>query len=436
MNNEVFYHKIVRIIIKNTAFSYFNLAKMSIFREIPPTAGLPIYAKDFLSILKTTNRQGSLEEDFKNYLGVPYAAITYSGTAALYLILETIKTLSPKKNVIIPSFVCPLLPLAIKRAGLEVKVCDIQKNNFNFDLEQLREICSTNEDILAIVAVHLAGIPLDFDQVKRIASGKKIFIIEDCAQSLGAEYKGKKTGTQGEFSFFSLCRGKGLTIYEGGLITTTKKEFAFEIDRTIKRLIEDDYVSEGLKILELLGYWIFYRPELFWFVFRAPQIFWNWRGEKLKALAEYYTIDFPMHKVSGLRKNLGHYTFSRLEDAIGQQREKADYYQQRLQDLKGIKLIREPSGSRANYPYLALIFSDPQKCQSAKDLFRNTGLGVSIIYASSITEYNYLEGIVENQDCPNARYLAERTITLTTSIYAKQDNLDTVIEKLKNLLLT
>jgi dTDP-4-amino-4,6-dideoxygalactose transaminase len=408
---------------------------MNIFREIPPTAGLPVYARDLLSLIKTGDRQGSLEEDFKNYLGVPYAAITYSGTVALYLILETIKTLTPKKSVIIPSFVCPLLPLAIKRAGLKVKVCDIQKNNFNFDLEQLRKICSDSDDILAIVVVHLAGIPLDLEPIKQITAGKKIFMIEDCAQSLGAEYQGKKTGTQGEFSFFSLCRGKGLTIYEGGLIVTTKKEFAPQIERTIERLIKDDYICEGLKILELLGYWIFYRPTLFWFVFRVPQLFWNWQGKKLKALAEYYTLDFPMHKVSSLRKNLGHYTFTRLEDAIGQQREKADYYQQGLRDIKGIELIRETSGSKANYPYLALIFSDPQKCQSAKDLFRDTGLGVSIIYVSAITEYDYLKGIVEDKDSPNARYLAERTITLTTSIFAKKSDLDTVLRKIKNLIL-
>jgi len=385
--------------------------------------------------MKTGGRQGSLEEDFKNYLGVSYVAITYSGTAALYLILESIKTLMPKRTVIIPSFVCPLLPLAIKRAGLKVKVCDIQKNNFNFDLEQLRGICSNSDDILAIVAVHLAGIPLDLEPIKQIAAGKKIFLIEDCAQSLGAEYQGKKTGTQGEFSFFSLCRGKGLTIYEGGLIVTKKKEFAAEIDRTIERLIKDDYICEGLKILELLGYWIFYRPALFWFVFKVPQIFWNWQGEKLKALAEYYTIDFPTHRVSRLRKNLGHSAFNRLESAIVQQRQKADYYRQNLRNIQGVELIQEPSDGKANYPYLALVFSDPRKRQSARDLFRDTGLGVSVIYASAITEYDYLEGIVENKDCPNARYLSERTITLTTSIFAKKSDLDTVIRKIKNLLL-
>ncbi len=176
---------------------------MGILREIPPTAGFPLYAKDFLSICLQKNREGTLEEDFRRYLNVPYAKLTYSGTAAFYLILESLKKVSAKKTVIIPSFVCPLLPLAIHRAGLRVKVCDINKDNFNFDSPKLEALC-LNNDILAIVPVHLAGIPVDFEGIKQIAKDRRIFIIEDCAQALGAAYKDKKAGTVGDFSFFSV----------------------------------------------------------------------------------------------------------------------------------------------------------------------------------------------------------------------------------------
>ena len=233
---------------------------MSIFREIPPTAGFSFLLKDLFSIF---SKQGSLEDDFKHYLNVPYVSVTYSGTSAFYIILESLKELSSKQTVIIPSFICPLVPLAIKRAGLKIEVCDINRENFNFDIRQLQEICTKNSDILAIVAVHLAGIPVDFDQIKQIAQNYKIFIIEDCAQSLGAIYKGKKVGALGEFSFFSLCRGKGLTIYEGGVIVTKQKEYSAIINSTIKKLTKNDLFSETLKVSELFGYWIFYRPSLF-----------------------------------------------------------------------------------------------------------------------------------------------------------------------------
>jgi len=374
-----------------------------------------------------------LEEDFKNYFDVPYAKVTYSGTAAFYLILESLKGSSSRKTVIIPSFICPLVPLAIHRAGLRVAVCDINKDNFNFDLRQLQALCLQNNDILAIVAVHLGGIPIDFEEIKQIARNDKIFIIEDCAQSLGAMYKDKKVGTLGDFSFFSLCRGKGLTIYEGGVIVTKKENDSVKIDATIEQIVNNDFFSESLKILELVGYWIFYRPQLFWWVFRLPQIFWYWRDEHLRALTEYFTVDFPLHKVSKIRKSIGHVTFTRLEKEIDKQRQKASSYIENLKDIPGIKLITESPETKATYPYLTLLFNDPIKRKKAQEKFRNSGLGVFQVYAQAITDYEYLKDIVGNQDITNARYLAERQISLTTSTFLKEENLDSVVGIIKGL---
>ncbi len=379
------------------------------------------------------NRRGSLEEDFKNYLNAPYSKVTYSGTAAFYLILESLKNSSSKKTVIIPSFICPLLPLAIKRTGLRVAVCDINKDNFNFDLHQLQELCLKNNDILAIVAVHLGGIPIDFEDIKQIAKNGNISIIEDCAQSLGAMYKDKKVGTLGDFSFFSLCRGKGLTIYEGGVIVTKKESDSVKIDATIERIVNNAFFSESLKVLELLGYWIFYRPQLFWWVFRLPQIFWDWRGEHLRALTEYFTIDFPLHKVSKIRKTIGHVTFTRLEKEIDKQRQKASSYIENLKDIPGIRLITESPETKATYPYLTLLFNDPIKRKKAQEKFRNSGLGVFQVYAQAITDYDYLKDIVGNHDNPNARYVAERQISLTTSTFLKEEDLSSVVGIIKSL---
>jgi dTDP-4-amino-4,6-dideoxygalactose transaminase len=406
---------------------------MNVFKEIPPTAGFPLYAKDFLSLLLKEKRQGSLEDDFKNYLNAPFARVTCSGTAAFYIILESLKSLSHKKTIIIPSFICPLVPLAINRAGLKVEVCDINKDNFNFDTPQLQELCSQSADILAIVAVHLGGIPLDFETLRQIAEKNKIFIIEDCAQSLGAMYKGNRVGALGDFSFFSLCRGKGLTIYEGGALVAKKAEYTENINSAIGRLVKDDYIGEGVKILELFGYWLFYRPQLFWFVFRLPQIFWNLQGQPLRALTEYFTIDFPLHKVSRIRKLIGHVSFSRLEKEINKQRQKTAGYIEGLKGVKGIKFITESPQDRATYPYLTLLFDEPLKRQKTLNVFRNSGLGVFQIYACAITDYDYLKDIVGNKICPNNRYLAERHITLSTSTFLKDRDLDSIITIIRKL---
>jgi len=306
-------------------------------------------------------------------------------------------------------------------------------DSFNFNYRELEDLCRTNDDILAIIAVHLAGIPVDFDAIKKVAERYSIFVIEDCAQSLGALYKGKKVGTLGDFSFFSLCRGKGLTIYEGGVVITNKKEFAVLVDNTIQELVKDDFLSESLLILELFGYWIFYRPLLFWFVFRLPQIFWNWRGQKLKAVMEYFDIDFPVHKVSKIRQLMGHANFYRLEKEIDKQRQKASFYIEKLKNIKGVKVIEESVDCKATYPYLTLIFDDPEKRERALKIFEDSGLGVSQVYALAITDYDYLKHIIVNKNCTNARYLAKRELTLSTSTFLSYKDLNSILRIIEDL---
>ena len=91
---------------------------MSVFKEIPPTAGFPLQPTDLL----VSPHPGRLQEDFKRYTGLSYVRIACSGTASFYLILESLKKISPRRTVVIPSFVCPLVALAIAKAGMKAEV--------------------------------------------------------------------------------------------------------------------------------------------------------------------------------------------------------------------------------------------------------------------------------------------------------------------------
>lgn len=406
---------------------------MSFIREIPPTAGWPLTIKSLISSSFKKYPEGSLEEDFKSHLGASEALLTYSGTAAFYLILESLKKLSGKKTVIIPAFICPLIPLAIKRAGLKIKACDTNAFNFGFDINKLESICEEDNDVLAILAVHLGGLPIDFDALKEIAQTENVFIIEDCAQSLGAQYRDKKTGSLGEFSFFSLCRGKGLSIYEGGIAAANRPEYARILKETAGEIMKKESASEYLKIAELFAYGIFYRPGLFWFAFRLPQIFWRIRNDPVRAMGEYFDSDFPVHKVSAFREYIGHLNFPCLNEKISGQREKAAIYLRGLGDLPGITPIVELPQTKASYPYLALIFNDRQKRDSALANFGGSGMGISRIYLHAITDYAYLKNAVPDADCPNSRLLADRTITLSTSGFLKETDLENIIGRLKRL---
>ncbi len=383
---------------------------MAIFREIPPTAGLPIHGPDLLSLF----RPGSLEEDFRRYLGVPCARVTCSGTAAFYFILETLKGLSDKKTVILPSFVCPLVPLAVLRAGLKVALCDTLPDRFDLDPAYLQQVCA-GQDILAVVAVHLGGIPVDMEPLVRAARSCGAFVVEDCAQALGAAHRGRKAGTHGDFSFFSLCRGKGLTMYEGGVAVAVQARHARALELTIDRLARVDPRAETLRVLELLGYWAFYRPLLFWFVFKLPQDHWIRRGDRVRAFGEMFAADFPTHRVSWLRQAVVHASFGRLEESIARQREKAAAYFRELARVPGLRCVTELPGDMAVYPYVTAMFDSPAARDKAWERLEGLGRGVSIIYVHALPDYDYLRAAIPAEPCARGRHLAAATLTFSTS---------------------
>jgi len=397
---------------------------MSAFRDLPPTAGLPVFAGELLSAFRNRHTGDLLAQDFQKSLGAPFTAITCSGTAALYIICETIKELSPRRTILIPAFICPLVALAIRRAGFSVALYDIGPIDFSADIGKISAACAAHSDIAAVLVNHLGGIPVDISPLKKALQGSATYVIEDCAQSFGAISTGRAVGTLGDFSFFSLAAGKGLTLYEGGVLVVNTAALGGPTEATMLRLARPDMVIETRRILEMGGYALFYRPALFWFVFTLPQLFWNMRDDTVKALREGFDITFPVHSVSGFRKAAGHAAFPRIAAALQNQRKKAARYINALKDLSGITIIRESTADTATYPYLAVVFDDPARQKTSLRLFSNTGLGVSQIYARALPDYDYLRGFVPEENCENARRLAATTITLSTSTFVNENDIE------------
>jgi dTDP-4-amino-4,6-dideoxygalactose transaminase len=406
---------------------------MNIFRDIPPTAGLPVHARELVAAYRDRRGADRLARDFQDALGVPFTAITCSGTTALYIICESLKELSGRRTILAPAYICPLVAFAIRRAGFFIEPYDIGPADFNGDAGQVDSACRANPDIVALLVNHMGGIPCDLSRYKNIVRERRLFVIEDCAQSFGALHNNRPVGTRGNFSFFSLAAGKGLTMYEGGVLACTRETFARTVQEKLA-LVKKDAGLEARRIAELLGYTACYRPLLFWFVFTLPYLYWSRRGNDINALREDFSIDFPVHAVSGFRKAAAHQAFPRIPETIESQRAKAAYYIERLGGLPGITLVQEADGDCATYPYMIVLFDSPELKSQALKVFSGSGLGVSQIYARALPDYGYLRGIVPNKNSANARRMAARAITLSTSPFIKKRDLDKVVRSLGGLL--
>lgn len=162
------------------------------------------------------------------YHGVRYAYSFATGRMALYAIMEALG-IGRGDEVIIPAYTCVVVPNAILYRGARPVYVDIDPRTFNIDARKIE--AAITKRTKAILAQHTFGLPCDLDEINRIAKKHGITVIEDCAQALGAEYKGRKAGSIGRVGFFSSDHTKMISTSSGGMITTDDRKLASKIEK-------------------------------------------------------------------------------------------------------------------------------------------------------------------------------------------------------------
>lgn len=166
----------------------------------------------------------ALEKEIAAYTGAAHGVGLNSGTDALHLALRALH-IGPGDEVITVPFTFVATTEAIGIVGATPVFVDIDPKTYCLD-PALVEAAITPRT-RAIMPVHLYGQPVDMDPLLEIAKRHNLAIIEDCAQSIGAEYKGRKTGSIGTFGCFSFFPSKNLGAYgDGGMIVTNDEELA------------------------------------------------------------------------------------------------------------------------------------------------------------------------------------------------------------------
>lgn len=191
--------------------------------ELPPTAGLPPRCADLWPF-------GAHVPLLPPGIAEDAALLLCSGTAALVVALQTLQRGSARREVVVPAYTCPLVALAVAHCGLRLRLCDLADDSLDFDAAALAEVC--NADTLAVVVTHLGGRVADLAMARRVADAAGAALIEDAAQAWGGRHGDMPLGLVGDIGFFSLAVGKGITVYEGGLLVARDAPHAGRIDRT------------------------------------------------------------------------------------------------------------------------------------------------------------------------------------------------------------
>ncbi|VVB60206.1 UDP-4-amino-4-deoxy-L-arabinose--oxoglutarate aminotransferase [uncultured archaeon] len=153
---------------------------------------------------------GLFEKEMSSFIGVRMGVAANSGTNALHLALKALGIKSGDE-VVLPTYVCASVLSAVNYTGATPVLADIEPGGYNISPESVEEKLSKKTK--AIIVPHMFGIPANLDRLLKI----DVPLIEDCAQAIGAEYKGKKLGSLGDLSIFSFYATKVLTTGHGGM---------------------------------------------------------------------------------------------------------------------------------------------------------------------------------------------------------------------------
>ena len=360
------------------------------------------------------NAVDQVEQWFCRYFSVSEAVSFNSARSALLGILKSFG-IGTGDEVLVQAFTCVAVPNSVLWTGAKPVFVDIDAT-FNMDVRDAEKKMSPKTK--AIIVQHTFGIPANMNQLVAFAKKHNVYLIEDCAHSLGATYQGKKIGSFGDAAFFSFGRDKVISSVWGGMAIISGKW-----------KVESGKLKEYEKSLPMPSiFWIFQQllhPIAFSFILASYNI---WIGkiflyglQKVRFLSRpVYSeekrckkpADFPARFPNALAV-LALNQLHKLDNYSETRKTAASYYMTRLRSVSGYTLPREVAGSI--YLRFPVLVDDPIRMIA---LCKRNGVLLGDWYhhvidpaGVSFDAVGYVRG-----SCPNAEIAALHIINLPTRV--------------------
>ncbi len=266
----------------------------------------------------------AFEDEISSYLNVKYTAVLSSGTAAIHLAL-IILGIEQGDEVICSSFTFSATANPIIYQKAKPIFIDSEPNTWNMDPELLKKAINDRlkkgKKPKAIIFVHLYGMPAKIDEILTVANMYGIPVIEDAAESLGSEYKGRKLGSFGEMGILSFNGNKIITTSGGGALISENEEYIKKA-RFLATQARDD----------------------------APHY-------------EHSEIGYN-YRMSNVLAGIGRGQLEKLPERIKQKRLIHELYLNFFKTVDGITVFHEPNNNFYSNHWLTCILVDPNKTKN------------------------------------------------------------------------
>ncbi len=333
------------------------------------------------------------ERKFAARMNRKHGIAVCNGTAAIDAAIEALG-IGPGDEVLLPAFTIISCVLQIVRSGATPVLVDADPLTWNMDVTQMEEKITPRTRV--IMVVHIYGLPVDMDPVLDIAKRYDLKVIEDAAEVIGQNYRGKPCGSFGEISTFSFYPNKHITTGEGGMILTDDDELA-ETCRSLRNLC---FQSKRRFVHDRLG--------------------WNLRMTNLQAA-------------------LGIAQLERLDEFIKKKRWIGRRYSALLTGLSGVQLPLPATDYSENiYWVYGLILDSSIAIDAQEGMARLVKLGVGcrpFFYPLHQQPVLKEMGFFYGERYTVAERLAERGFYLPSGLALSERQIDQVVAACKNVFV-
>lgn len=370
----------------------------------------------FWNLTKLQNGKNSrkLERKFCEYMDSRWAVSFDSGRSGLYAILKCLK-IKDHDEIILQAFTTVALSNVIQWCKATPVYVDINERTYNIDPDKI-ESCITNRT-KAIIVQHTFGNPCNMKKIMEIAKKHNLFVIEDCAHSLGAEYKDKKTGTFGNAAFFSFGRDKIISSVSGGMVTTTDQE----LGRKIKEIRDQmPYPKRSLIIRQLLHPIITFKALKLYYFFSIGKAIMYLSG-KFGIITKAYTKkektsqrpkNFPAKMPNALAKIALH-QMKLLNKFNNHRIGVAELYKEKLSNNKNIRLPQSTPESKNIYLWYTILVKNKKELIAKANKHRII-LGDWFPQIVGPIEVNLEKAGYQKESCPVAEKVSSQCVNLPT----------------------
>ena len=362
------------------------------------------------------------ERAFADYIGCAHAIAVGSGTAAFHLCLAALARMKPGRDeVMLPAYSVPTLIHAVRLAGLRPVYCDVEPDTFNMDPESMSSVVTGRT--LAVVPFHMFGFPCALDRAIELGRKRGIFVIEDACQAPGAKLAGKKVGSIGDAGFFSLCKGKIISTFRGGLVTTDNPRIAEDVRELSRLLPPADARFRALQPFIMAAFSLSMRPLVYGALYPLIARF------KSTTLHESFHPSLLTRYAAAAAVGQLH----RLDRWIEARRRNGHAVMDGLAGDDGLVLPRIIEGAEPSFNHIPVVFRDRSRMEEAQKRLWEAGIDTARMYERPVHRcYPELGYPLDPEPFPGAAYIAPRLLTLPAHPYLSENDVVRMVETVRN----